>query len=275
MRFRISTLLLLTAFLCSGGRPCCAEEVAPAVAERETLKKGLIQSLTYQFKEAGKEMEYAVYLPTSYDAKRKFPLVVALHGLFSNPRQILSYPGFIGRAEKHGYVLVAPMGYNNRGWYGSRGSRRRGADGKPSVAELSELDVMNVLAIARKRFSIDDRRIYLLGHSMGGGGSFHLAMKHPKIWAAIAPISPATPSNIHDLKHAKHIPAIVVQGDRDRLVPVAGVRRWVEKMKELEMKHRYIEVKGGDHVLVAFRYFDEIFEFFNEHSQAKPTTGKN
>ena len=31
------------------------------------------------------------------------------------PRQILGYPGFIKHAEKHGYVLVAPMGYNNRG----------------------------------------------------------------------------------------------------------------------------------------------------------------
>ena len=49
-----------------------------------------------------------------------------------------------------------------------------GADVPANLGELSEKDVMNVLALVRKEYSIDDKRIYLIGHSMGGGGTWHL-----------------------------------------------------------------------------------------------------
>ena len=71
---------------------------------------------SYEFKEANKEMEYALYLPEGYDAKKSYPLMVALHGLNSDPRQILGYRGFTKLAQQHGYILAAPMGYNTRGW---------------------------------------------------------------------------------------------------------------------------------------------------------------
>jgi len=95
---------------------------SPAPAQTET---GRILTRKYDFKEAGKEMQYTLYLPKKYDPKNdkqaKFPLIVALHGLRSNPQQIIRYPGLTKQAEQHGYIVVAPMGYNSRGWYGSRG----------------------------------------------------------------------------------------------------------------------------------------------------------
>ena len=90
-----------------------------------------------------------------------------------------------------------------------------------------------------------------------------MAIRYPDVWAAIAPIAPAVPRDASRREKAKHIPAIVVQGDKDRLV--YGTRRWVAKMKELKMEYEYIEVKGGGHVLVAFQHFSEIFRFFNKH----------
>ena len=95
----------------------------------------------------------------------------------------------------------------------------------------------------------------------------HLAIKYPDIWAGLAPIAPAIHRRTSELEKIKHIPTIVVQGDKDRLVPVAGARRWVAKMKELEMTHEYIEVKDGGHVRVAFDNLPKIFEFFNKHQK--------
>src|SRR5262245_10964765 len=46
------------------------------------------------------------------------PLMIALHGLTSNPQQIMRYPGLTDLAEKNGYIVAAPYGYNDRGWYG-------------------------------------------------------------------------------------------------------------------------------------------------------------
>src|SRR5580698_4662196 len=74
-----------------------------------------IQKRTYEFKEAGKEMEYALFVPSTYDKDKKAPLVVALHGLLSNPQHIIRYPKLTDQAEKYGYIVVAPMGYNTTG----------------------------------------------------------------------------------------------------------------------------------------------------------------
>jgi predicted peptidase len=249
---------------------CLTQADVPSATPAEDVR-GRIQTRTYTFKQARREMEYTLYVPNSYDKQRKSPLVVALHGLASNPRQIIRYPGLITQAEKHGYIVVAPMGYSPYGWYGSRGRGGTRSSDPDNLGELSEKDVLNVLAIVRETYQIDDRRIYLLGHSMGGSGTWHLAIKYPQIWAAISPLAPTMARGPDALVKAKHIPVIVVQGDQDKLV--YSTRRWVAKMKELNMEHRYIEVAGGGHVRIVFAHFPEVFEFFNAHT--KPETRRS
>ena len=233
--------------------------------ETSTYEIGRIIFPTYEFAMGKKRLFYGLYLPKGYDNTKTYPLVVALHGLNGSPGQILAYPRLTNYADKEGYILVAPMGYNSRGWYGSRGKGGGRASDPANLGELSEQDVMEVLKLTRTNFQIDSKRIYLFGHSMGGGGSMHLAMTYPNLWAAMAVIAPAAYGNRDRLATAKEIPAYVVQGDQDRLVSVRQTRLWVDKMKELGMKHEYIEVKNGGHVFLAWRHFDGIFAFFNAH----------
>jgi predicted peptidase len=136
--------------------------------------------------------------------------------------------------------------------------------------EASEKDVMNVLDMVRKEFNVDENRIYLMGHSMGGAGAIYLGGKHASIWAAIGAEAPATARaglrlDTFSLEPAKHIPMMIVQGDMDTLVPVAGARQWVEKMKELDMVHEYVEVAGGDRGSVLTTGAPDIFGFFAKH----------
>ncbi len=234
------------------------------LADDEALKVevGRIAFPTYEFEMGKKRLFYGLYLPKGFDRSKTYPLIVVLHGLNGSPGQILAYPGLTKHADDEGYILVAPMGYNARGWYGSRGKGGgRGSDPR-NLGELSEQDVMEVLKLTRKNFDIDPDRIYLFGHSMGGGGSMHLAMTYPKVWAAIAVIAPALYGNRDRLAPAKNIPAYVVQGDQDRLVSVRQTRLWVDKMQDLGMKHEYVEVKNGGHVFLAWQHFDGIFAFF-------------
>jgi poly(3-hydroxybutyrate) depolymerase len=231
-------------------------------------KSAGVQKKTYAFKDAGKDMEYALFVPSTYEKDKKSPLIIALHGLGSKPQEIIRYPGLTDQAEKHGYIVAAPMGYNSSGWYGSKGLKSAKTTPE-NLGELSEKDVMNVLALVRKDYSVDDKRIYLMGHSMGGAGTFHLGRKYPDIWAGLAPIAPAVAVfGLNDfVDKIKHIPVIVIQGDADKLVPVTGVRRWTDKMKKLDMKYEYIEVAGGGHVDVAFKNMPKVFEFFNKHQK--------
>jgi predicted peptidase len=139
--------------------------------------------------------------------------------------------------------------------------------------EASEKDVMNVLNMIRKEFNIDENRTYLMGHSMGGAGSIYLGVKYASIWAAVGAEAPATapagltPDN-YSLEPAKNIPMIIVQGDMDTLVPVAGTRLWIEKMKDLKMTYQYVEVPGGDHGSVLTTGAPDIFAFFAKHTKA-------
>ncbi len=138
--------------------------------------------------------------------------------------------------------------------------------------EASEKDVMTVLSMIKKEFKIDDNRTYLMGHSMGGAGTIYLGVKHASIWAAIGAEAPATaPAGLtpdtFSLEPAKKTPMIIVQGDMDTLVPVAGTRLWIDKMKELKMTYQYVEVPGGDHGSVLTSGAPDIFAFFAKHTK--------
>ena len=113
----------------------------------ESVKKGY-QERTYNFKAANEEVEYALYVPRSYKKTAKTPLIVLLHGLGSKPQEVIQYAGIIPEAEKRGYLVVAPYGYNSRGWYGASGKGRGFIRPNPSdpenLGELSEKDVLNV-----------------------------------------------------------------------------------------------------------------------------------
>ncbi len=223
----------------------------------------------YWFAEAGEIMPYRVYVPQSYDGTRPFPLIVALHGAGgSESAMIVARNGQMKKlAEKHGYIVASPLGYRPRGGYGRIPKEFSPNPFLKRVRELSEKDVMNVLKLVRAEYRIDDRRIYLMGHSMGGTGTWRLAAKYPDMWAAIAPVSAggARPEEIN-LEAMRHIPVLVCHGDRDAKAPVENARAMVARMKELGMTYEYWEKRGGTHALLG-ESLPRVFAFFNKHKK--------
>ena len=251
---------------------------ADPAAEQPAGSRGVPVQRTYAFHEAhDARIPYALFVPTGYDPAKSAPLVVLLHGLYSNPWQVIHYQGITPEAEKRGYLVVAPMGYNATGWYGSRGpgkdfglGLKQPPDAPENLGELSEEDVLAVLALVRKDYSVDPNRIYLMGHSMGGGGTLYLGMKYPERWAALAALTPAIYRSPDALEAVRKMPIMVVQGDQDRLVHVENTRRWVARMKDLNMDYRYIEIPGGDHIFSICAnpvMIGEVFDFFDHHSK--------
>jgi predicted peptidase len=133
---------------------------------------------------------------------------------------------------------------------------------------------MNVLELVRKEFTIDDKRVYLIGHSMGGAGAWHLGTKYPDVWAGLAPIAPAASGQPTGLDKIKNIPVIVMQGDQDTLVRPEGTRRWVEKLKELNITHEYLEIAGAGHGDVISKGMPQMFAFFEKQQQKVEDKGK-
>jgi predicted esterase len=238
-------------------------------------ERGKVVQRDYVFDPADpRRIPYALFVPTSYAATKPAPLIVLLHGWGSDPWQVMHYRGIVDQAEKRGYIVVAPFGYNKTGGYGNPQPLRRSgwslssSASPPDVGERSEKDVLNVLALIRAQYSIDPKRIYLMGHSMGGGGALYLGIKYKGQWAALAAMAPAIFSSPQALTAIRDTPIIIVQGERDRLVPAENTRRWVDEMKALQMDYQYIEIKGGGHffsILANPAMIAEVFDFFDSH----------
>jgi predicted peptidase len=269
-----------------------------------------VQQRTYTFADTGEQMPYALFVSSKVTKDKKAPLIVSLHGLGGDQNTMVRESlKSVELAEQGGYILVAPMGYNSGGWYGippgpPRPAPAANANGAPQgagrgpgagrgtgagrggvtaggtaitdpakVREASEKDTMTVLDMVRKEFKIDDKRIYLMGHSMGGAGTYYLGSKYGKMFAALAPIAPAAMGMTNDrakilqaIKDAK-VPLLVSMGDADEAVPVDNVRTWVETMKELKMDYEYKEYPGLSHGPIMAGSMADVYAFFAKHKR--------
>jgi len=232
-----------------------------------------ILECSYRLAEANADMAYALFIPSSYRQGRPAPLIMDLHGLNITPLMQMLFDGTTDLAEQYGFIVVAPMGFSVSGWWGARnGTPVAAAATKPgtethySSSELSEIDAMTVLASIRQRYSIDSDRIYLMGHSMGGAGTYYLGWKYNDIWAAIAPISGA--GGIADAAAAERyrsFATLLMHGDKDSIVSVIGSRRAAMLLQNAGAQHLYLEFPGKDHEFWIRRgaeNMEKVFLFF-------------
>jgi predicted peptidase len=234
-----------------------------------------VQQRTYRFTDTDEDLAYTVFVSSKVKPDTPAPLIVALHG-YGGDSNFIVRGRLVDLAEENGYIVVGPMGYNATGWYGSPVIVIGGGPVEPpNLTELSEKDVMNVLAIARREFNVDPDRTYLMGHSMGGAGTLFLGQKYAGEWAAAAAIAPAAfmmqPNQKTILAPIKTagLPLMVTQGDKDPVVPATNTRTWAAAMDELGMAHEYIELPGRDHGTIIGDGMPDIFRFFAAHTRGK------
>ncbi len=145
----------------------------------------------------------AVYVPSGYVPGHQTPLIVFLHGRPQSETSLIA-PQFIGDlAEQTGTIIVAPYG---RGYYDFEGS---------------ESDVYDALSAATKAFTIDPRKRYLAGYSMGGFSVFSVAPVHPNEWSAVMSISGALlgSKSYRVIAMLPRTPFYILTGARDESIP--------------------------------------------------------
>ena len=226
------------------------------------------QVLTFFSDVDDSDQPYALYLPKAFDPATKYPLVVSLHGAWSNHR--LNLRRVFGKGNRPAetdaeasryfppfrdvnFIVAAPFARGTMGYQG-----------------IAEKDVYDMLADVKRRFPIDEDRVYLTGLSMGGGGTLWLGLTRPDLWAALAPVCPAVPEGAEELApNALNLPVHLFHGDLDPAVPVEVSRRWHKELLKLGVDASYIEYPGVRHNSWDYAYRDgAIFDWFAKHRRA-------
>lgn len=271
----------ITIFLLFGAFSITASLVSAGNRQARTERPrnrgaGVPKEVIQQFKADRFEgMPYRFLMPADYDPGKKYPLILSLHGAAGVGDDNLSSlrdwnAVFVDQAwrKKYPCFVVVPQsssswettgdeipelndkriaGYSQF-WQEQINQRRdrlelRTTDpnGKGSLSIAIEL--VEKLA---KEYSVDTDRIYVLGHSMGGFGSWNAIWARPDLFAAAIP-SAGGLMPWKDWSRFAKVPVWTFHGAADPVVPVQFTREIFAKMKELKSNMKFTELKGVPH----------------------------
>lgn len=162
--------------------------------------------------ENSEEVQYEIQLPPEYDARRRYPCIVALPGLGSPPEMAVSWwcGGYnaetkerFGVATRYGYIVIVPKWYEN-------GQLQYNYTG-------GEHDrVLRCVRDAYRRLNIDTNRVFISGHFDGGAAAWDIALSHPDMWAGAVLMSPSSEKFILMYgENAAYVPTYTVWGSCD------------------------------------------------------------
>ena len=200
------------------------------LTRKSNLKiRSLFREEKFFDEEFGIHMPYELYLPTNYDPKKKYPLVVGLHGTGEIQEPISAVLKKMQMATiwaedsekgKNPCIVLAPqctIRYNDEDNWTSLNQFIKGHSNSP-FWPMPHLTVLwRLIQKLVQEYSVDESRLYLTGVSSGTFGTYVMAMEHPGAFAGlVAACGAANPERIEALRglpmwifHAEDDPLIV------------------------------------------------------------------
>ena len=222
---------------------------------------------------------YALDLPRGAPPAAGWPLLVSLHGAYSNHRlnlrRVFGYSNRPGESDEEAsrnevafpevpMIVVSPFGRGE--FMGFQG--------------LGERDVFQVIADVQRAYRVDPDRVYLTGLSMGGEGTWHIGLRHPDLFAAIVPVCGVTDARqwigpaaaaLFDpallglttvqavAENAANQQVVFYHGDADPSVDVGQSRAMAQRYRQLGWlgkNVRYVELPKVNHFAWEVAYRD-------------------
>lgn len=199
----------------------------------------------------GDNFNYRMYVPEDYDASKAYPVLILLHGAGErgddNTLQMKNMVATLfadANSPIQDSIFLCPQCPSDNQWVDTpwaEGDYR--TDEVPESNEI--LGVLEMLASVRASHNVDANRIYIMGISMGGFGTWDIIVRHPDIFAAAIPICGGGDSS--KAATIAHIPIRTFHGDADSVVPVDGTRAMVEALLAVGGNINYEELPGYGH----------------------------
>jgi predicted peptidase len=201
---------------------------------------------------AGKQLHYRLLMPKAYDETKSYPLVLFFHGAGErgddNRKQLVhGMADFASDAimEKYPCFVVAPQCPDGEQWVDTPWS----ADSHEMPARPTEPMRLSLELITNleKALSVDRRRIYVTGLSMGGFGVWDAIQRYPERFAAAVPICGGGDSREEKVKPITNLPIWAFHGDSDTAVKTQRSRDMIAALKKAGGTPRYTEYPNTGH----------------------------
>ncbi len=203
-------------------------------------------TLTFKF-------NYLLYLPPGYqdDPDKQWPLILFLHGMGErgDDLELVKVHGLPKRIE-HGddfpFIIVSPQCPDGSNW------------------QLQAAGLVKFLDDIAANYRVDENRVYLTGLSMGGYGTWHLAMQNPQRFAAIAPICGG--GDAANVCRIKDVPVWNFHGEKDSTVTIERSHLMVDALKDCSGNVRFTIYPDAEHDSWTETYKNpELYDWFLEH----------
>ncbi len=199
--------------------------------------------------------QYLTYLPQKYDSTRhkQWPLIIYLHGKSacgSDLDKVRRYglPFFTDKGMQLDAVAVSPQCPLGKNWTSDNWL-------DPFLKEVT------------KKYRIDTCRIYLTGMSLGGFGTWGLAIKYPHRFAAIAPLcGGGKPQFVCAIKD---VPVWALHGDQDEQVPIRRSEEMIDALRKCGGNPKFTVLKGFPHDIHRTYGDENLYKWMLQYSLNK------
>lgn len=194
------------------------------------------------------DLPFALYASKELSAGQKYPLVLALHGKSQNDENGKQVGGWMKTFTKtenyaaHPCIVVAPLCYQPFGGTGSGWYDKPGTEAVDLVKKLM------------KSLPIDEKRVYVIGYSMGGFGTCHLMNAEPRLFTAGVAVAGCT--GVDTANTFKKRPLWLFHAKDDQVVDVAGSQALAKALERSEKTFKYTEFPTGGHGIIG-KVFDD------------------
>ena len=176
-------------------------------------------------------IKYVIRYPDGYEVGKKYPVLFYIHGAGGRGENIdvIRNHTFFRVTEKHTdfpFVSIAPQCYADS-WF-----------------DIFEQLQSFVKAMIASDFC-DPSRVYLMGASMGGYTTWQLAMAHPELFAAIAPICGG--GMYWNAGRLKTVPVWAFHGEIDHVVLLRESQIMVDKTNAFGGNAKLTVYENTDH----------------------------
>jgi poly(hydroxyalkanoate) depolymerase family esterase len=204
------------------------------------------KSFSGTFTDAAGPLEYQGYVPSTYKSGTAVPLVVALHGCTESADQFRQLTGWDRLAEAKGFIVVFPQQSPNNNktkcWNFFQTAHMKRDGGEPSL-------IADITRWVQKQYTVDPRRTFVNGLSAGGAMSSVMAATYPDLYAAAGigsgceyaataacagykssdPVQAGKQAFDAMGSHARPMPVILFEGDKDTTVPPVNAQQLVQQ----------------------------------------------